>query len=130
MGSGMTPIYKKRGRQYVEIGRHDPEATDYLPGGSHLVIVGYGTKTTVYNVPPDDAAIEAALHRVRIAMTEAMHEATKLKPEKRRYTETEIRAIEAYRAIAGDPIALRYEGVSMADVIDSAIKVLRDEVKK
>lgn len=124
----MTAIYKKQGRRYVEIGKHEPEHYDMLPNGAHLVIVKSGTRTTHYNVQPADAAVEAALHRCRESITEAMREATKLRPSKRAYTAKEKAGWDAYRAIAGDVVALQFEGVSLYDVVDAAIKALRVDI--
>lgn len=122
----MTPIYKKVGRRYVEIGQCDNEAF-YYPHGSHLVVARKGSTLTRYNIDPDHAAIEAALQHVREAMMEAMAEATKFKLEKRAYTKKELSGIAAFHAIVGDMVPLQFEGVSMSDVVEAGIKILKNE---
>lgn len=124
----MTTIYKKVGRRYVEVGCYDNEATHY-PHGAHLVISRPGSTLTRYNVEPAHAAVESALERVREALTKAMHKATELAPSKRPYSKKELAGIAAYTEIAGNPISLRFEGASMSDVIDAAIKILATEAK-
>jgi len=123
----MTVIYKKVGRRYIEVGQFDNEAM-YYPTGAHLIVSRPGSTLTKYNIDPAHAAVEAALVRVRDAMAKAMHKATELTPSKRPYSKKELAGIAAYTAIAGNPVGLRFEGASMADVIDAAIKVLAQEV--
>lgn len=120
----MTKIYKKVGKRYKEIGAYDNELI-YYPHGTHLVICQPGSTLTRYYVKPDNAAIEAAIEAARGAMAAAMSEATKLQPVKRAYTPKELEGIAAMKAVAGDIKQLRYEGVSMSDVIDAGIAVMR-----
>lgn len=125
----MTTIYKKVGKRYKEIGQCDNEAF-YYPHGSHLVVAKKGSTLTRYNIEPDHAAIEAALQHARDAIMAAMTEATKMQPEKRAYTKKEREGLAAFKAIAGDMVGLRFEGVSMADVVEAGIKILQAEVMK
>lgn len=122
-----TKIYKKVGRRYKEIGACENESI-YYPHGSHLVICRPGSTLTNYNVAPEYAAVEAALERVRDAMTDAMHKATEMAPEKRRYTQRELKGIAALNEIAGPMHCIRFEGTSMRDVIEAGIKILREAV--
>ena len=124
-----TPIFKKVGRRYVEIGVYDNEAM-YYPHGAHLVISGNGSTLTKYNVDPAHAAVDVALQSVRDAMVKAMHKATEMTPAKRAYTKQEMAGIKAYTDIAGNPIGLRFEGASMHDVVEAGIKLLKAEVLK
>lgn len=72
--------------------------------------------------------LESEVERVRDAMAKAMAKATELTPEKRAYSKKELSAIAAYTAIAGNPIGLRFEGVSMHDVIEAGVRILAAEV--
>lgn len=125
----MTIIYKKVGRRYVAIGSCDPEQT-YYPHGSHLVVCKKGSTLTKFDIAPDFAAVEAALVLLKDAMSDAMRKATEMKLEKRPYTKKELAGIAAYQAIAGSPISLRYEGVSMNDVIQAGVSLVRKELSK
>ena len=122
-------IYKRVGRRYKEVGQFDNEAL-YYPHGAHLVVCRPGSQLTKYNINPDHAAVDAAMVRVKDAMTKAMHKATELQPAKRPYSKKELAGIAAYQAIAGNPISLRFEGASMSDVVDAAIAILKAEVVK
>ena len=124
-----TPIFKKVGRRYVEIGVYDNEAM-YYPHGTHIVISGSGSTLTKYSIEPAHAAVESALQRVRDVMAKAMHKATEMTPTKRPYSKKEMAGIKAYTEIAGNPIALRFEGASMSDVIEAGIKLLKAEALK
>jgi len=60
----MTPIYKKVGRRYVEIGTYDNEQLHY-PHGAHLVWSRPGGVLTRYTIKPADAALLAAMELIR-----------------------------------------------------------------
>lgn len=129
----MTPIYKKQGRRYVEIGVYDNEAL-YYPHGAHLIWSRPGGALTHYNIEPADAALLAAAARMREPMVEAMRktDAMELKPaaNRRPLTKLERKAWDAYKAIAGAPQSLYLEGKSLHDVVQAGIDVLIEAVKK
>ena len=122
-----TPIYKKVGRRYVEIGSYDDERLHY-PHGAHLVWSRPGGVLTNYSIQPADAALLAAAERMRDAMMAAMHAADRFEPEGK-LTGKRLRAWNAYKAIAGDESALRLKGPSMHDVVDAGLKVLVDAAR-
>ena len=126
-------IYIKRGRRYVEVGWHDPQA-HYYPHGAHLVISKPGGGLTMYGINPDHAALLAAAQTMREAMLTTIHkaDAMRLKPigNRRPLTKKELAGWEAYKAIAGEPRSLMLEGVSLSDVIDAGIKALTDAIKE
>lgn len=117
-----TPIFKRVGRRYVEIGTFDNEALHY-PHGAHLVWSRPGGVLTHYKIEPADAALLAAAERMREAMMEAMHKADRLEPDGK-LTGKRLKAWNAYKAIAGDESALRLKGPSMHDVVDAGLRVL------
>lgn len=125
-------IYIKRGRRYVEVGWHDPQA-HYYPHGAHLVISKPGGSLTMYRVDPDNAALLAAAQTMREAMLDAIHKADAIRLKRmdgRPLTKKELAGWEAYKAIAGEPRSLMLEGVSLSDVIDAGIKALTDAIKE
>jgi hypothetical protein len=125
----MTPIYKKVGRRYKEIGVYENEQYHYQHG-SHLVVSREGSVITRFNIDPANAQVEAALEYVRDAMVEAMRKACELTPDKRMNTPKEMKAIKAFYSIAGPQSLLKFEGVSMNDIVDAGIKILKREVSK
>ena len=123
-----TPIFKKVGRRYVEIGVYDNEAI-YYPHGAHLVWSRPGGVLTNFRIEPADAALLAAAERMRDTMTAAMHAADRVVPDQK-MTKQHQRAWEAYKAIMGDGSSLRLKGVSMHDVVDAGIKALLEAARK
>lgn len=117
----MTPIYKKVGRRYVEIGTHE-DAYYHYPNGVHLVWSCPGAVLKKYNINPDDAALLAAAERMRDAMVHAMRSADRPTPSEE-LKGVQKEAWEAYKAIAGDSITLRLQGKSAYDVVDAGIQV-------
>ena len=123
-----TPIYKKVGRRYVEIGTFDNEYLHY-PHGAHLVWSRPGGALTHYQIEPADAALLAAAERMREAMMGAMHKADRWVPEQK-LSGKDLEAWNAYKAIAGERSSLRLNGASMHDVVDAGIQALLLVVKK
>lgn len=124
-------IYRKKGRRYVEVGWHDPEAT-YYPHGAHLVISKPGGSLTMYRIDPDHAALLAAAQTMREAMLTAIHKADAMRLKRmdgRPLTKKELAGWEAYKAIAGEPQSLVLEGASLSDVIDAGIAALTNAIK-
>lgn len=123
-----TPIYKKVGRRYVEIGTYDDEQLHY-PHGAHLVWSRPGGVLTRYSIEPADAALLAASQRMYDAMLEAMRNADRWEPD-HALKAKEKKAWEAYKAIAGEQSALRLKGPSLHDVVQAGIDALIEAVKK
>ena len=123
-----TPIFKKVGRRYVEIGVYDNEAMHY-PHGAHLIWSRPGSVLTCYEIEPADAALLAAANRMRDAMMDAMRKADVMRPEGK-LTARQKKAWKAYTAIAGEQSSLRLTGNSMYGVVDAGIKALIDAAKK
>jgi hypothetical protein len=123
----MQTIYRKVNRRYVPIGLYEKEQ-QYLPNGAHLVIVKDGCTSTRYNISVVDAVVLAAVENVRTALVDALRAATELQPVQREYTPLEKRAWDAYKGIAGSPVGLQFEGVSVYNVVDKALEVLKKEL--
>ena len=122
-------IYKKVNRRYIPIGMYEPEQ-QYKPIGAHLVIVSPGCTSTRYNIQVDEAVVLAAVQNVRKALVDALDKATELQPDRRRLTPLEEQAWAEYVKIAGTPKGLRFEGLSMSDIVDKALEVLKKELKE
>ena len=123
----MTPIYKKVGRRYVEIGTYDNEQLHY-PHGAHLVWSRPGGVLTHYSIEPADAALLAAMERAREAMLDAIHKANVWKP-RGELTARQKKAWADYVKVAGEDRPIHLEGPALHDVIDAALKAAREAVK-
>lgn len=123
-----TPIFKKVGRRYVEIGTYDNESA-YYPHGAHLVWSRPDAVLTKYRIEPADAALLAAAERMRDAMMEAMRKADRWEPAEK-LTGKRKKAWEAYKAIAGEESSLRLQGASMHDVVEAGLRVLIEAARK
>ena len=121
-------IYKKVNRKYIPIGLYDQEQ-QYFPIGAHLVIVSPGCTSTRYNISLDEAVVLAAVQNVRTALVDALREAVVMQPSKRELNALEQRGREAYIDIAGLPVMLAFEGLSMNEIADKALDVLMEELK-
>lgn len=122
-------IYKKVNRRYIPIGLYDNEQ-QYKPIGAHLVIVSPNCTSTRYNISLDEAVVLAAVQNVRKALVDALVSATVMQPKEREYTDLEKQGLAAYVAIAGLPRGLAFEGLSMSEVVDKALEVLKKELKE
>lgn len=121
-------IYKKVNRRYIPIGLYEPEQ-QYLPIGNHLVTVSPCCTSTRYNIAISEAVVLAAVQNVRTALVDALVKATELQPVDREMTVLEKQAWAEYVRIAGTPKGLQFEGLSMSDIVDKALEVLKKELK-
>ena len=124
-----TKIYKKVGRRYIEIGNFDNESLFY-PHGASLVFSRKGGTLTRFGIEPADAAVIAALQRVKETVVNEMEEAAKMMPEKRPYTKKELKAIQAMRDVLGDSgmMSIRFEGVSMSGIVERGLEIVKKEI--
>jgi hypothetical protein len=120
-------IYRKVNHRYIPIGVYEPEQ-QYKPIGAHLVIVSPGCTSTRYNISLDEAVVLAAVQNVRKALVDALTKAVVMQPSKRELNALEYRGQEAYIAVAGLPVMLAFEGLSMSDLVDKALEVLKREL--
>ena len=116
-------------RPYVEIGESDRDGS-YYPHGAHLIVAQPRSRLVKFDVKPEYAAVEAALQAARDGMEKAMQKATAMAPEKRKYTKKELAGIAAMRAIVGETFSLRYEGVSMSDIVEAGIKEVQKQMRE
>jgi hypothetical protein len=120
-------IYRKVNRRYIPIGLYDSEQ-QYLPNGAHLVIVKDGCTSTRYNINVSEAVVLAAVQNVRTALVDALAKAVVMQPSKRELNALEQKGRDAYIDIAGLPVMLAFEGLSMSDLVDKALEVLKREL--
>lgn len=127
----MTPIYKKKGRRYVEIGVYDPEEM-YYPHGAHLIVARPGGTLTQYSIEPAWAAVDAAIVTAKDAMLEAMREASKMKllgPQGRALTAKERKGWDAYCQIVGKDTGITLQGALANDIVQAGLDAVRARIK-
>lgn len=130
----MPTLYEKRGRRYYPVA--EQQVFDSIPGGHWLVSVYPGVRTQRRILEPSIAEAEAAIEQAAEAMVAAMNEANRPTFDLRRTvaggyravtpeeTERYKRAYKAWSDIVGDQ-PLCFNGVSMYDVVQAGIDVLR-----
>ena len=121
--------YEKIGRRYVPVREYDPEFTDALPKGNHLISVYPGGKSGRYNVDPAFAPMIAAGRYAEDAITHAVVQATKFTSSRKPITEEQREAWNRLCIAFGDDrYALNYE--SARGVAEKAVQALIDEANK
>lgn len=125
-------LYRRVGRRYQPVA--EMEALSGIPEGWWLVHVQPGCTSSRRMITPDYAEFEAAARVAEKEMVEAMHARCALKPDVQHVPEKDRprykRAYEAWRAIIGEVVSLRFEGVSMADVVAAGIDVVRKKFEE
>lgn len=129
----MTTWYEKRGRRYVPVAEHEMRGWDVWTEGTYLVSVKPGVRSTMRLVSPASGEVEAAIKIVKDGMLSAMLQMNQSAGEPMAKTEEDRerakKAHAAYMEIMGDRGAW-FKGVSMHDVIDAGLSVLREHMKK
>lgn len=91
-----TGIYKKVGRRYVEIGEYDPERMDYIPNGTTMIVKRPSMQSTRYNVDPDILPLLAAGLYCEDEISQAIHQASELRPATRNITPEQRAAFDRF----------------------------------
>lgn len=129
-----TPIFKKVGRRYIEIGAFEDAHLLHYPHGAHLVWSRPGGVLTHYRIEPAHAALLAAAEAMREAMAEAMRQASESRQvgaAGQPLTASQKKAFQAYKAALGDDDAtLMLQRASAHDIIEAGIKVLVEAAAK
>lgn len=123
----MKTLYEKRGRRYVPVAEYGREMTDMLPEGAHLIIVQPGSKTTLYNVEPDRAAIILGAQQSLDQVCKLLLEANSAKPSRKPITPEQKTAWDnLQQAFGGGPYYLDYD--SVRDIARKFLESLSGEV--
>jgi len=125
----MTVFYKKEGRKYIPVKEYDQECCDAWPYGNHLVMRYKGGEEHHFNIEPALAPMIAAGRFAEEAMTKAITEASKLRPQSTPITEGQRRAWNKLAKEFGDSLAtLKIE--SAQAIADAGIKAMMTEAEK
>lgn len=122
-------IYKKVGDEFAPIGLYDREFVDYLPYGSHLVVVETG-RSTRYNIDPDYAPSLAVAINCREDLCNAIFEASKARPtNEEKFTPSQLKAWKVMEKELGNSMMyLTYPSVH--DIAERTIMSLQDKMNE
>lgn len=126
------PIYKKVGRKYVPVRGYwleDARADSMVVGTCRLVYCyADGARRYEYDVKPDTAAFMAAALVAKVAMENAIREASAMRPSGNlsRYTKKELACIEQFRKDMHGLNPTHWQGAPAHEVADAAIKAVQE----
>lgn len=122
-------FYKKVGRRYVPVHEYDSELCSALPKGTHLIMCYPGGQTTRYKIDPNYAALIAAGRVAEDALSNAIHKASELRPQKNPITPGQKKAWEKLAKEFGDELATLQIN-STRDIAEAGLKALEAEADK
>jgi len=125
----MTVFYKKVGRRYVEVSESTDAPFDAFPIGATLVIKQKNVTMRRYNVEPALAPMVAAATLAREAISNALYEASKLRPTTTPITEAQRSAWKKLARAFGNELATLSAG-SAVDCAEAGCRALMDEADK
>ena len=121
-------LYEKVGRNYVPV--QEEVWPNTWPKGWYLVHVHPGGSMMRLCVKPDYPSLLSAAETARDAMAQAIADAGKETPPKRKMTRRERKAYKAYAAVMGEeePIIM-FHGACPADIADAGVRALMAAVE-
>lgn len=124
-----TIFYKKEGRKYVPVYEYDQELLDAYPRGTHVVVCYPGGESTRFNINPNHAAMIAAGQVAEDAISQAIYQASELKPKERPITPRQREAWEELKKAFGDEFfSLTFP--SSRDLAEVGVKAMMEEAEK
>jgi hypothetical protein len=121
--------YEKRGRRYHPVAEYDNDLLDSFPKGSHLVCVYPGGSSRRFNVEPDYAAMIAAGRVAEDAISQALHKASEMRPQRTPITPGQQRAWKKLAKEFGDDLATLSLG-SARDLAEAGVQAMQAEANK
>jgi hypothetical protein len=122
-------FYEKIGRRYQPVYEYDQTLMDAMPKGTHMIQVYPGGKLTRYNIDPNHAAMIAAGRIAEEKISEAIRNASDLRPRKSPLTEGQRRAWQKLSKEFGDEVHV-LEWPSAREVAEKAVQAMIDEADK
>ncbi len=121
--------YEKVGRRYRPVYEYDQTLMDAFPKGTHLVMCYPGGESRRFNIDPNYAAMIAAGRVAENAMTDAIREASELRPQKNPITPGQKAAWEKLAREFGDELATL--NITCArDIAEAGLNALQVEADK
>lgn len=102
---------------------------DAMPKGTHMIQVYPGGKLTRYNIDPNHAAMIAAGRIAEEKISEAIRNASDLRPRKSPLTEGQRKAWQKLSKEFGDEVHV-LEWPSAREVAEKAVQAMIDEADK
>ena len=121
--------YEKRGRRYYPVMEHDYELMDAMPKGNHLIMCYPGGRSTRYNIDPALAPMIAAGRVAEDNMSEAVREASAMRPRQHPLTQKQQQAWQRWNKIMGDDI-YTIEIASAREIVDAGIRATQKEAQQ
>jgi len=121
--------YEKVGRRYVPVKEYDSDLVDSLPKGNHLIMCYPGGRSIRYNVDPALAPMIAAGRVAEDRISEAIHQASEMRPHSKPITEKQRKAWENLAKAFGSD---RYyiEIPSARDHAEAGVLAMSEEAEK
>ena len=121
--------YEKVGRRYVPVYEYNSNFLDAWPRGTHLVTCHPGGTSRRYNIDPNHAALIAAGIVAEDAITQAIHDASELRPARTPVTPAQQRAWRKLAKELGDELCT-LQGASSRDIAQAGVKAMQAEADK
>jgi len=127
--SETTALFKKVGRKYIPVAAqwHEEADTDRMTVNSFRLTYAYadGGRRYAYDVTPATAPAVAAMMIARVAMEDAIKEATRPRPSgPTRYTKKQMACIDQFRKDMAGLAPDFWAGAPAHEVSDAAIKAV------
>jgi hypothetical protein len=122
-------FYEKVGRRYVPVAEYDNELLDSFPKGNHLVMSYPGGMTRVFNIDPNYAAMIAAGRVAEDKISEAIRQASDLRPKRAPITPAQQAAWENLIKEFGEE-ARCLEWPSAREVAEEAVRAMQAEADR
>lgn len=113
----------------MPVAEYDSNLVDSLPKGNHLIMCYPGGKSILYNVDPALAPMIAAGRVAENRISEAIHEASVLRPKQKELTPEQVRAWRKLVKLLGDD-AYALQINSTRDIAEAGLKAMREEADK
>jgi hypothetical protein len=122
-------FYEKVGRRYVPVAEYDNELLDSFPKGNHLVMCYPGGNSRRFNIDPNYAAMIAAGRIAEDKMSEAIRNASELRPQRKPLTEGQQKAWKKLAKEFGDDLATLQIN-SARDIAEAGVQAMQEEAAK
>lgn len=122
-------LYRKVGKRYVPAGRENYEI-DMIPFGWHLIHSCSRSKSTRFNIDPDDARLLAAAEKIRLKLEKKLLDAMDLEPKTEEITPEARKLLDKFNALIKNKSGITtFWRKSVREIVDSAINELIEEAK-
>ena len=127
MNKPTETLYRKMGRKYVPVASSAQYDHDHMKAGTFRLVYAYGDggHRYEYEVTPATAPMVAGMMIARVAMEDAIREASKMRPSTPLpYTKKQRAAIERFRADMGGMFPTWWTENSAYEISDAAMRAV------